>query len=57
VAHPYESGWAALRRAVFAAKGRQCHWCGQASPGAAALAGFCALSRNLGRAPAEAAPE
>ena len=28
-AHPYGSGWAALRRATFATKGRLCWWCGQ----------------------------
>ena len=27
-AHPYGSGWEALRRATFAAKGRFCWWCG-----------------------------
>jgi 5-methylcytosine-specific restriction endonuclease McrA len=28
-AHPYGSGWEALRRAVFARMGRQCWWCGR----------------------------
>lgn len=28
-AHPYGPGWAALRRATFAAKGRLCWWCGR----------------------------
>jgi hypothetical protein len=30
-AHPYGPGWAALRRATFAAKGRLCWWCGAAA--------------------------
>jgi 5-methylcytosine-specific restriction endonuclease McrA len=28
-AHPYGSGWAALRRATFKAKGRACWWYGR----------------------------
>ena len=28
-AHPYGSGWRALRKAIFAAKGRSCWWCGR----------------------------